>query len=155
MDRLFHFDTAIVPYRADACVVSCFDARFELATRKFIKRRGVVLADHVRVAGGARGLAAPREESERAFLIGQVQASMRLHQTTRVLLVAHSDCGAYGGLEAFGGDPAREAERHRADLARAAGALRAAVAGIAVECYFADASGIRDVPEVADVCSGK
>jgi carbonic anhydrase len=81
------------------------------------------------------------------FLIGQVRLSMRLHETDRVILVAHSDCGAYGGLDAFGGDAAREQAAHRADLARAAEALRAAVPGIAVECWFADFSGVWEVSE--------
>jgi carbonic anhydrase len=144
--RRFWFETPAGNYRAGACVISCFDARFELVTRKFVKRRGVVLADHVRVAGGARALAS--QEGDGAFLIGQVQLSMRLHHTDRVILVAHSDCGAYGGLEAFGGDADREQAAHRADLARAAEALRAAVPGIAVECWFADFSGVWEVSEI-------
>jgi hypothetical protein len=113
--RRFWFETPAGNYRAGACVISCFDARFELVTRKFVKRRGVVLADHVRVAGGARALASPEGDSA-AFLVGQVRLSMRLHGTDRVILVAHSDCGAYGGLEAFGGDADREQAAHRADV---------------------------------------
>ena len=41
MKKVFHFDSQTDAYRADACVVSCFDARFELVTRKFLKKRGI------------------------------------------------------------------------------------------------------------------
>ena len=32
MDKLFHFDSPQEVYTADACVISCFDARFDVAT---------------------------------------------------------------------------------------------------------------------------
>ena len=107
MKKVFHFDSQIDLYRADACVVSCFDARFELVTRKFLKKRAIWWADPLKVAGGAKLFASPAEESERSFALAQVQTSMRLHRTNRVMLMVHSDCGAYGGLQEFGGDEER------------------------------------------------
>ena len=123
MRKLFHFDSPPEPYQADACVVSCYDARFDLAIRKFLKRRGVEWADHLKLAGGAKALASPAAESDRTFAIGQIRLSRNLHHAARILLFAHSDCGAYQGLAAFGGDVFREAEHHRAELARAADVL--------------------------------
>jgi len=40
MEKVFHFDSPREVYRADACVITCFDARFDLAVRKFLKLRG-------------------------------------------------------------------------------------------------------------------
>ena len=114
MQKRFHFDTEAVQYRADAAVVWCFDDRFTLTVQKFLKRNGLARLDSIRVAGGAKCLASPREESERTFLLEQLRLSRKLHGMDRVILVAHSDCGAYGGLEAFGRDPKTEAEHHRA-----------------------------------------
>lgn len=94
MKKVFHFDSQTDLYRADACVVSCFDARFELVTRKFLKKRAIWWADPLKVAGGAKLFASPAEESERSFALAQVQTSMRLHRTNRVILMVHSDCGA-------------------------------------------------------------
>jgi carbonic anhydrase len=96
--KVFHFDSQTDHYRADACVVSCFDARFELVTRKFLKRRAIWWTDPLKIAGGAKIFASPADESERSFALSQVQTSMRLHRTTRIVLMVHSDCGAYGGL---------------------------------------------------------
>jgi hypothetical protein len=52
--KVFHFDSQTDHYRADACVVSCFDARFELVTRKFLKKRAIWWADPLKIAGGRR-----------------------------------------------------------------------------------------------------
>ena len=155
MRRLYWFDTPAGVYRAEACVITCFDARFELMARKFLQRRGVSPADHVRVAGGAKALSSPRTPAEREFLLDQVRASIRLHATGRVVLMAHSDCGACGGLEAFDGDAAREAAWHRAELAKAAEAIRGALPGLAIEQYFLDFTGVWEIPEVEYVSANR
>ena len=142
MKKVFHFDSQDDPYRADACVVSCFDARFELVTRKFLKRRGIWWADPLRIAGGAKGFASPAEESERSFALEQVRTSIRLHGTNRVLLMLHSDCGAYGGLQAFGGDEEREAAHHEMELRRAEEFMKRSISAVAVECYYLKFTGV-------------
>ena len=85
-------------------MVWCYDQRFEAVLRKLLKRIGVARADHIRLAGGAKSLATPERESDREFVLDQIRKSVRLHGTDRVVLMVHSDCGAYGGLAAFGGD---------------------------------------------------
>jgi carbonic anhydrase len=140
--KVFHFDSQTDPYRADACVVSCFDARFDLVTRKFLKKRGVWWADPLKIAGGAKAFASPAEEFERSFALGQVRTSMRLHGTNRVMLMVHSDCGAYGGLQAFGGNEEREAANHESELRSAAEFLRHSVPAIDVECYYLKFNGV-------------
>lgn len=129
-------------YRADACVVSCFDARFELVTRKFLKKLGIWWADPLKIAGGAKTFASPAEESERSFALGQVRTSMRLHGTSRVILMVHSDCGAYGGLKAFGGDEEREAANHESELRNAAEFLKSNTPAIEVEGYYLKFTGV-------------
>lgn len=142
MKKVFHFDSQIDGYRADACVVTCFDARFELMTRKFLKKRGISWADPLKIAGGAKTFASPAEESERSFALGQVRTSMRLHGTNRVMLMLHSDCGAYGGLEAFGGNENRETANHESELRRAGEFLKREIPGIEVECYYLKFTGV-------------
>ena len=142
MKKVFHFDSQTDMYRADACVVSCFDARFELVTRKFLKKRGIWWADPLKIAGGAKAFASLAEESERSFALGQVRTSMRLHRTTRVMLMVHSDCGAYGGLQAFEGNEEREAANHESELRRAAEFLKSHISAIDVECYYLKFNGV-------------
>src|SRR5436305_15229916 len=98
MQKVFHFEAPREPYQCDAAIVWCFDNRFELGFRKFLKRVGVVFSDPIKIAGGAKCLASPDSASEREFVLGQIRTSMRLHGTKRVILMLHSDCGAISGL---------------------------------------------------------
>ena len=142
MLKRFHFDSPIEVYRADAAVVWCFDDRITLVVQKFLKRIGARQVDTVRIAGGAMALASPKDDFEQGFVIEQLRLSRKLHQTERVILFAHRDCGAYGGSARFQGDADAEVSFHRTELARAADLIRAALPEITVECYFADFDGV-------------
>ena len=142
MKKVFHFDSRTELYRADACVVSCFDARFELVTRKFLRKRGIQWADPLKIAGGAKVFASPADEYERSFALGQVRTSIRLHGTNRVMLMVHTDCGAYGGLQAFGGNEEREAANHESELCHATAFLKNNISPIEVECYYLKFTGV-------------
>ncbi|MGA2593339.1 MAG: carbonic anhydrase [Bryobacteraceae bacterium] len=149
MRKVLHFDSPRGHYHCDAAVVWCYDHRFEPAFRKLLKRLNVTRYDAIRIAGGAKCLASPEQESEREFVLEQIRKSMRLHGTDRVVLMVHSDCGAYGGLGAFRGDTQAESRHHQDELQRAAGALRGSLPGIAVDCYFVDFEGVWAVEEEA------
>ena len=143
MEKLFHFDAPREKYQCDAAVVWCFDNRFEAGFRKFLKRIGVYNSDPIKIAGGAKSLASPEHESDREFVLGQIRKSIRLHGADRVILMLHSDCGAYGGLAGgFGGDAAAEREHHQAEMARAKTNLLAAIPDVKVEGYFVDFEGV-------------
>jgi hypothetical protein len=115
-----------------------------LGFRKFLKRIGVAHSDPIKIAGGAKCLASPELETDRNFVLEQIRTSMRLHNTKRVILMLHSDCGAYGGLPAFGGNAETEAKHHQRELARAAANLLGAIPGVEVQGYFVDFEGIWD-----------
>lgn len=145
MKKVFHFESSRESYQCDAAILWCFDNRFELAFRKFLKRIGVVSSDPIKIAGGAKNLASPAIETDREFVLEQIRKSMQLHGTKRVILMVHSDCGAYGGLAGgFGGDTQAEAAHHEKELARAAANLLKAIPGIEVQGYFVDFEGIWD-----------
>jgi hypothetical protein len=152
MKKVFHFDAPREKYHCDAAIVWCFDNRFELGFRKFLKRVGVVNSDPIKIAGGAKCLASPEHEGDREFVLEQIRKSMRLHGTRRVILMLHSDCGAYGGLAGgFGGDSRFEAEHHHAELRLAAETLRKAIPEVAISAYFVDFEGVWEA-EVEPVC---
>jgi carbonic anhydrase len=143
MKKVFHFDVPRDEYHCDAAILWCFDNRFERGFLKFLKRIGVGAADSIRIAGGAKSMASPEHESDREFVIEQIRKSMRLHGTRRVVLMLHSDCGAYGGLAGgFKGNARAEAEHHNAELQRAATNLKKALPDVEVLAYFVDFEGI-------------
>lgn len=109
---------------------------------KLTKRIGVEFFDPIMVAGGAKCLAGDDLESDRQFVLEQIRKSIRLHGTQQVLLMLHSDCGAYGGLGAFDNDTAREAEHHRQDLHRAVDFLQAEIPGLTIRGFFVDFEGV-------------
>jgi carbonic anhydrase len=140
--KLFHFDSPREKYQCDAAIVWCFDNRFDLAFRKFLQRIGICYSDPIKVAGGAKCLASPEHAPDREFVLDQIRASIRLHGTRRVILMVHSDCGAYGGLESFGNDGNREAKHHRAELRRAEASLASAFPDLQVKGYYVDFEGV-------------
>jgi carbonic anhydrase len=142
MRKVLHFDSAPGPYRCDAAVVWCFDHRFDSAFRKLLKRIGVLQPDSIQVAGGAKCLASPAQDYEREFVLNQIRTSMRLHGTDRVVLMVHTDCGGYGGLAAFGGDPDAEARHHQLELQRAAACLRENLPNLNVQSYLVNFEGV-------------
>jgi carbonic anhydrase len=143
MEKVFHFDAARERYQCGAAVVWCFDNRFHLGFSKFLKRRGVSNPDVIKIAGGAKCLASPGRQSDREFLLEQIRTSIRLHGTKLVVLMLHSDCGAYGGLDGgFGGNARKEARHHEEELRRAAEFLRKELPDIGVEAYFVDFEGV-------------
>ena len=106
--------------------------------------------DPIKIAGGAKALASPDEEFHRQFVLDQIQKSMRLHGTDRVILLLHSDCGAYGGLAGrFQGDTAAEADHHRAELKRAAEFLKDTIPSLTVDCFFLNFEGVWTLEESA------
>jgi carbonic anhydrase len=158
MNKVFHFSSPRESYRCDAVVVWCFDHRFHLAFSKYLKRLGVEKPDIVKVAGGAKALASPDNPDQREFVTDQIRTSIRLHGTERIILMLHSDCGAYGGLASFGGDAAEEASRQEQELRRAAEYLRQTVPGIEIQAYFVDFEGIWQVetaPQMAASGAGR
>ena len=145
MKKVFHLESPREWYVCDAAVLSCFDHRFDQGFRNFLQRIGVVNPDHIKVAGGMNYLAAPGADGDRGFVLDQIRKSMRLHGTRRVILMGHSDCGAYGRLEGgFHGDVQAEAAHHQRELALAAKNLLEAIPGLEVHGYFVDFDGIWD-----------
>jgi carbonic anhydrase len=151
MKKVFHFDAPRERYLCDAAILWCFDNRFDLGFRKFLKRIGVVHPDPIKIAGGAKCLASPEQESEREFVLDQIRKSMRLHGTRRVILMVHSDCGAYGGLAGgFHGDSQAEAVHHEQELQRAAAYLSETIPELEIQGYFVDFEGIWDAEVTPD-----
>jgi len=143
MKKVFHFNAPREKYLCDAAIVWCFDNRFQLGFTKFLKRLGVSNSDPIKIAGGAKCLASPEHETSREFVLEQIRKSIRLHGTKLVILMLHSDCGAYGGLVGgFGGNARVEAQHHEEELRRAAECLHKAIPGIDVQAYFVDFEGI-------------
>lgn len=82
------------------CLVTCIDFRFQQAIREWTEKQGLIKDfDLVSIAGAQKNFL---DEKTREVALTQLDMSARLHGIKTVLLVAHQDCGAYGGSAAFG-----------------------------------------------------
>jgi len=79
--------------------------------------------DLLAVAGASKEIAKPSDGKIKDFLLSNIGISSELHQAQKVILIHHSDCGAYGGRAAF---PNEEQERsiHAQDMEKSAEAIK-------------------------------
>ncbi|MBI1839064.1 MAG: hypothetical protein HYR95_02120 [Candidatus Colwellbacteria bacterium] len=101
-----------------AVVLSCVDPGFKEPFKALMRHLEFRSADfdHLGWAGGAKGLVDPG-----APLLKQISTLVKLHHVPEVILMTHSDCGAYG-YPKFP-DENQEHEFYANELRRAGGEL--------------------------------
>lgn len=143
MKKILHCKVSRHHYKADACVIWCFDDRFSGLLEKFKKGMRFKKIDLLKIAGGAKIFATPEVEWEEKYLLDQINKSIKLHNARKVVLMAHSECGAYGGH--FKNDAA-EKKFYSAELRKAKRTVDAFFKRQnikrPIETYYADFSGL-------------
>lgn len=146
MNKIISFPSPKEHYQADALIIGCIDDRFSSSLEKFMEMQGFKNKDVVKVAGGAKALTGSPSDPDFSFLMKQIQTSLNLHNPKKVIIVTHSDCGAYGGLSAFGNDSKLEMDKHSNDLLRAKENLEKSLPkGISIQAIFLDFEGLWQV----------
>ncbi|OGF35688.1 hypothetical protein A2482_04505 [Candidatus Falkowbacteria bacterium RIFOXYC2_FULL_48_21] len=86
-------------HTCNSLLLTCIDFRFNEAIRDWAKEQGLIKDfDLVSLAGAQKNFL---DEDTKSVALKQLEISSRLHGIKTVLLVAHQDCGAYGGSKAF------------------------------------------------------
>ncbi len=130
-----------MPYKPGALVLTCSDGRLHQADHPYLaeylrgKHIGITTWDLAAVHGGCRGLVTG-DAAEKAFVLAMVQRAHEGRGVTNVILVNHSDCDVYGGLQAFG-DATAEFRKHAEDLRAARLVLRQAIPNLDMRLVFA------------------
>ena len=140
--RIFIHPTALAHYRAQAFIVRCFDDRFRAAFEKFLKAQKITHADIESVAGGTKILSSPEKAGDRDFMLRELEKSVMLHYTKRVMLFTHYDCGAYGGLARLGPDRKKQFAFHAEEHKKAKAAVKTRFPKMKTETYFIDSGGV-------------
>ena len=141
MQSLFRFKVPRTHYQSDAFILWCFDERFNSyeyrhplvqpfywllyaigfeefnpepsLLRAYVRHMGIKHPDVVTWGGGGKALATGDEKAIADVLIGQMQLSERLHRAKTIhVVVAHADCGGWGGESEFHHDQAAEDAHH-------------------------------------------
>jgi carbonic anhydrase len=87
-------------------------------------------------AGAVKNLVNPENENDREFVLRQIAKSSKLHHIKKVILINHTDCGAYGGSAAFENDQVEE-RKHTEDLKSAAKIVKERFTELEVELFLA------------------
>ncbi len=129
-------------HHVPAAIVYCLDPRFRMQHERFIAEElGFDQYDQYVFPGGPKALA---DVATRDAFIGAIgKASIGLHGVKEIVLIAHRDCGAYGGSRFFddkGGAPAEKAAQIE-DLKIAKGVLTKLFPEITVTMFYADIAG--------------
>ena len=111
-------------HTCQAAIVHCLDFRLQKSIKKYLENDGLIgNCDIISIADGVKNL---------NFLLEQVQISKRLHSIKQVILINHTDCGAYGGQDAFASEN-EEIKHHEAKLEGAKKAIMEKFADLKVE----------------------
>lgn len=101
-------------------ILHCMDFRLGSAIRDELERRGLLDdCDIVSLAGAGKAIVSGEPQSWRDTALDMVDLSKKLHGTGTLIIMHHTDCGAYGGHAAFDSIEA-EREKHIADMKQAA-----------------------------------
>lgn len=120
-------------HTCSSALLRCIDFRLEPAIHDFLVSRGLAGdCDVISFAGATKGLA----QDASSVLADQLKLSKKLHDIKTVVLMNHTDCGAYGGRAAFQDEEA-ERNHHRKDLAEAQRRVCDALEDVRVICALA------------------
>ncbi|HEY4510601.1 MAG TPA: carbonic anhydrase [Candidatus Paceibacterota bacterium] len=141
-DYVFTESSSLEHYSADAFTVRCFDDRFWKIFKHFLKSLEIRHIDPSSVAGGAKIFAMPEKESDRDFMFREIEKSIKLHHTKKVMLFTHTDCGALRGLSNFNNNKEEEFLFHLDMHSKTRKAVLERFPNIQVETHFIDEGGI-------------
>lgn len=120
-------------HKCGTLIIHCMDFRFIPDLKKFLESEGLMGdSDEISVAGAIKDLLG----EARNFLLKQIDISTRLHGISRVILLAHEDCGAYGGKKSFVNDEV-EFDKHKEDLTQAKEIILTRFPDLKVDFVFA------------------
>lgn len=129
-------------HNCNTAVVYCMDWRFsppQANLDEVLLKNNIVDSsgfDRIIVGGAVKNLASAQEESDIAFTLRQLDIADKLHNVKKMVLINHTDCGAYGGSSKFS-DSNAEHNFHYEELRKAAALVKMKYPNIAVECYLA------------------
>lgn len=104
-------------HHCEAVVLACIDFRFWKETMQFVEQfLGIENYDFPKLPGSAKAINESQDGDISMMCVG---VPCDLHGAEKIVVVNHSDCGAYGGSKKFGGDSEAEQKFHEQELKKA------------------------------------
>jgi hypothetical protein len=125
-------------HTCSSLILHCIDFRFGSAIKQWMHEQEILDdCDMVAAAGAAKQIVDPVEFSCSKFMLDQIGISVRLHETKRIILMNHMDCGAYGGHDTFVSLDEEEA-KYINDMRKAKAMVVDRFPDVVVELWLAD-----------------
>jgi carbonic anhydrase len=89
-------------HHCKSLLIRCIDFRLAKGIKNYLEENNLLGdCDVLSIAGAIKSLSSPKDPYEKEFIMGQIGISVGLHTVQEVILVNHTDCGAYGGSSKF------------------------------------------------------
>ena len=131
-----------MPHVCKALIVTCIDFRFQSALVNFAKEQGLENSYDLFSIAGTQKIFLDKETQ--AIALKQVELSQKLHGMTEVYLIAHWDCGAYGGSSAFA-SAIKQKEQYINDLVSAQKVILEKFPNLTIHKYLANLADPGDI----------
>jgi hypothetical protein len=133
-----HFDQQ--GHQAEVTFLKCIDWRyFDVGLGALTHGLGVRTYDIIARPSPVKTLAYSGDDADalkrQNHLVADIELSIKLHETKRIVLFAHWDCGAYGGSKSFA-DQAAEEATYQADLGTAGKFLQQQFPSMAITLVY-------------------
>lgn len=131
-------------HHCSSLIIHCIDFRFINAINEFLKQEKLIGdCDVVALAGSVKELSNKKNHNNanhvcvcKNILIEQIEKSKALHGISRIIIISHEDCGAYGGKINFAGDE-EEFAKHKEDFLKAKSTINSFFPELKIEFIFA------------------
>ncbi len=134
-------------HRCQSLVITCMDFRLHQAVREFLLSRNLENKyDLVALAGATKDLV-DHDTAGTTILMKEIEISHTLHGVNHIMLIHHTDCGAYGGHDAFD-DIDAEQDKQLGDMRVARSLIQEQYPGLEVELVLARLSGTDEKPQI-------
>jgi len=100
-----------------AIVISCIDYRFWPQAIPLLKKK-YGRFDLIQMAGSSKNLTSPSKKEYKITILENIKISVQLHNSQKIILTNHIDCGAYGGSKNFKSQK-EEIKFHKIELEKA------------------------------------
>lgn len=122
-------------HKAEVFVLSCIDFRFRKAIQNFLENDLKHSNIDMKTDGGAV-MQLNSDTPVRDWLTKNMEIAFSLHGVEKIILINHTDCGAYGGLKRFNNNK-EELEFHSTELKQATDYLTIKYPDKIIEAYLA------------------
>ncbi|MFA6551782.1 MAG: carbonic anhydrase [Patescibacteria group bacterium] len=125
-----------MPHICQNLLVRCMDFRLTREMNKWMEEKGYVSdCDLVSLAGAGKAIADDAKQGE--TLLDQIKLSVELHHSHCVVLMHHSQCGAYAAAYTFASAEEEKAKQVE-DMKKAAEIIKTNNPGMAVKLVWAN-----------------